>query len=1315
MCVIKRTTLAKKRKFILFIIYYYRKDLILHFVIIYTYCRFMMTMKKLLVLYLTLFISVSFAQNKGDATINWLEKKQLKIGNSIFNVPVFAGTSYNYNSSEKSISYILNLSETGSVEGNSIQISNLIYESVSLTQLGDLALENIPKNPSEILKINISRDEKQLFLVLSPIVKDETGFKRIKSFSYSLSGNTSRIASQNTTKKTAVVTNSVLATGDWYQFYVEKSGVYKISKSFLQSLGVDISKIDPKKIKIYGNGGRMLPLANSIAYPLDIAENAIQIIGESDGVFDNEDYILFYAEGVDTFNAESQTNVNLYDTKSYYYVTIQGEDGKRISTMLQPSGTSILNTTLFDDYQFHELDLVNIVKLGRQWYGESFEIEDEQEFSFSIPNIDTTTPVKLSISGGAAAFITTFLEVAVNNQNLGKINFSALSANSSIKFNPASIPTNTTIPATENIKIKLNYNNNGVPGSKGYLDYIRLTSKRKLQGYGKQFHFQYDLSASGSGIINYTISNANGISQVWDVTDIYNVTKIENQNQSSFSIKANLGELRKYIAVDVADYFTPLKTSKTKIVNQNLKGTFYNNTIDYAIITPSFLAIQAEKLASFHRSYSNLNVKVITLESIYQEFSSGKQDIAAIRNCIKYIYDNPLNPSKKIKYINLFGDASFDYKNRTINNTNIVPIYHAVNSNSVGESSYSSDDFYGLMDTNEGNISGFFGGIDIAVGRMLVKDVNQADEMVNKVIEYHDIKSFGNWRNNFVVIADDSDEDSDKSLQTNQNILADVVTAQKPFINATKILLDSYDQESSAGGFRYPKAKADLFNAFEKGALVFNYLGHGGEDGLSAERLWDKSDGQNMSNQFRYPLFITITCDFSRFDNPLRPTAGEYTYWNPSGGAISMITTIREIGQYSAENFNVLFAKNLFSYGSNEYTSIAEALRISKNTNPNSSTNVVFYIGDPALMLAIPKPKITLTKVNDVPVSQTIDDFKSLSKLKLTGEITDENNLPLTNYNGELFTNIFDKNISKTTLNNDGYSPPINFDVLGQTIYRGNASITNGQFEFSFVVPRDIRVPLSNGKISFYAKKTGQLQNETGYDTNIKIGGVNENAVADNIPPTVQLYMNDENFVSGGTTNESPFLLANLEDENGINTASGIGHDIVAILDGDESNPYVLNDYYQTNLDDYTKGTLRFPFRNLKVGLHTVTLKAWDVYNNPIITEIQFIVVGDDTITLTNVLNYPNPFVSYTEFWFTHNRPYEPLEVQVQVMTITGKVVWTRNQIITTDGFLSKEITWNGRDDFGDKIGKGVYVYKLAVKSNLTNQKTEKFEKLVIL
>jgi hypothetical protein len=859
-----------------------------------------------------------------------------------------------------------------------------------------------------------------------------------------------------------------------------------------------------------------------------------------------------------------------------------------------------------------------------------------------------------------------------------------------------------------------------VPDSKGYLDFIFLKSRRNLKGYGKQFQFQYDAASSNVGIGEYQITNAASIQQIWDVTDIFNVTKVDNNSQSTFAFKANLGEIRKYVALDTNDFYTPLKDSQTDVVNQNLKGTIFNNNqgqfqdIDYLIVTPYFLGSQAEKLANFHRINSQLNVKVVYLENIYQEFSSGKQDIGAIRNFVKYVYNNASSPDKKVKYLNLFGDASYDFKNRIAIASNIVPIYQALNSFTSGESSFASDDYFGLMDDNEGDVDSFQGSLDIAVGRMIANSTTQADELVNKVIDYHDIKSYGNWRNNIVFIADDADKKSDASLQSKINNLTDVIVAQKPFINARKILLDSYVQETSAGGNRYPKARQDLFNAFENGALVFNYLGHGGEDGLAQERIWEKSDGQNLSNRYKYPLFITITCDFSRFDNPFRPTAGEYTYWNPKGGAISMVTTIREIGQTTGENFNDVLASYIFSYGSDEYTSIAESLRLAKNDYA-PRTNVVFYLGDPALKLAIPRPKIVLTKVNDMPITGPVDNFKSLAQIKITGQLTDENNNVLNTYNGELSIQIFDKMIPRTTLNNDRNNSTMNFSTLGETIFRGNASVINGQFEFSFVVPRDIMIPLGNGRISFYGKRGDLLLDKTGFDTSIKVGGINENAAVDNTPPKVKLYMNDQTFISGGITNSSPIFLAFLEDENGINTASGIGHDIIAILDGDENNPYKMNDYYETELDNYKKGKLKFPFRNLAKGLHTILFKAWDVYNNLVTAEIQFIVVGDESITLTNVLNYPNPFVNYTQFWFTHNKPFEPLEVQVQVMTITGKIVWTKNQTITTDGFLSREITWDGKDDFGDKIGKGVYVYKLTVKSVLTNTKTEKYEKLVIL
>lgn len=1272
-------------------------------------------MKKLIILVFVCFFTTCWSQNKVDININWTATSPYLIGSYSIKIPQFKAPEFSFDDGNKSIFYTSLTPSSRPIEESSLIISDVVTAPISIGELGELNRSNIPNSINATLSNTVAREKYNTVFSFSPLIKQNDTYYKVVSLRYSFAYSNKRQAAAPSDFTS--IYNSVLAIGDFYRFYITKSGVYKISKDFLQQVGINTSGLDPRKIQLYGNGGRMIPLKNNVPYPADLTENAIQVVGEEDGLFDSSDYILFYGEGVDNWNNESQTSTNLYADKSYYYIKVGTENGKRIGPLVEADAPSNLIINEFDDYQYHEVDRVNIARLGRRWFGEEFQVNNQQSFDFSVPNVVAGSSSSLKVYTAAASGNFTSFRVEANGQQVGNISIGPIGSYTEAVEGVL----NTTFPASENVNISLTYNNNGAPSADGYLDYIILKSKRKLLPTGKQFVFQYDAASTSSGVGTYQFQDATGISQVWDITDLYNVTQKNINSSATFSFNQNMGEIRKYSTVVLADTYVPSIDNETKIANQNLKGTLFLDSqgqfkdIDYLIFTPKLFQQQAEKLAQFHRSYSQLNVKVITLESVYPEFSSGKQDIGAIRNLVKYVYFNASSPEKRVKYVNLFGDASYDFKNRISKFSNFVPIYHSLNSYTLGESSFASDDYFGMMDPNEGDVDGSSRGLDIAVGRMIANSTKQADELVTKVIDYHDVKSYGNWRNNFVVIADDSDVVQDASLQTRMNNLADTIVNEKPFLNAKKILLDAYVQETASGGSRYPKAREDFFNAFGKGALVFNFLGHGGEDGLTQERVWDKSDGQNLSNKYKYPLFITITCQFSRFDNPFRPTAGEYTYWNPIGGAISMITTIREIGQITGETFNDILSKYLFSYGSNQYTSIAEALRLAKNDPQAQATRVVFYLGDPALFLAIPKPKIQLTQVNDVPISGTIDDLKSLAYVKLAGEVVDENNAVQSNYNGTLAVQIFDKEIIRSTFNNDGNSPVINFKTLGETIFRGNATVSNGQFEFGFVVPRDISIPLGNGRISFYSKKENTYLDNSGSNTTVKIGGINANAVADNVPPQVKLYMNDQSFVDGGITNTSPLFLAYLEDENGINTAGGIGHDIVAILDGNESNPYKLNEYYETELDDYKKGKVKFPFRNLSPGLHTITFKAWDVYNNLVTSELQFMVTSNESITLTNVLNYPNPFVNYTEFWFTHNRPFEPLEVQVQVITITGKIVWTKNQTITTEGFLSREINWDGRDDFGDRIGKGVYIYKLTVKSTLTGSKTEKYEKLVIL
>lgn len=1283
-------------------------------------------MMKKIVLFIMLFLCLALqAQQKNQVELIWKDGVKSSAGDVKINIPSFQGEYMDYRHDSKELFFAISIPASSGIRENSLEITNALYENITAAQLGDLSSAKLPLAINAKVKTATARGQQYAVITLSPVIKEGGAYRRLKSFGYNYQPDNTKSGSGNY-KNNNIITNSVLASGEWHRFYVEKSGVYKVTRSFLQQMGVNVN-VNPRNIKIYGNGGRMLPLLNSTEYPLDLAENAVTFIGEQDGVFNNEDYILFYAEGVDNWNAENGTHNNLYADRSYYYVTSQGGEGKRIGAMFQPSGGATVTTGLGDEYLFYEKDLVSVARLGRKWHGEQFNVNNEQNFEFALPDIEPSLPVAIRVSAAAKSAIPTTMAVKANGANLGSLTFTvpgesteATDGNYTGTFN-----------ATDNATITLTYNNSGAPGSNAWLDFITLQYKRRLRGNGRQFRFQFNQSASNTGIIEYQFANAGSVGEVWDITDIYNVSKAINQGgQGTFSFRAGMGELRKYIAVSSSDYFTPLKESNAKVVNQNIKGTVFRNAqgqfqdIDYIIVAPEFLSSRAEKLANMHRTQSQLNVKVVKLENIYQEFSSGKQDIGAIRNFVKYVYTNASSEDKRVQYLNLFGDASFDYKNRIPNNTNIVPTLHAYNPN--GGSNYSevttfmSDDFFGLMDDNEGPmLGGNTDRLDIAVGRMLVNNEQQADEMVNKVLEYTSEEAYGRWRNEYLLISDDLDNNGEQFVDKLEGIAASLVTG-RPFINVRKIHSDSFIQEASAGGQRYPEARRQIINSLNYGTLVVNYLGHGGEEGMASERIFTRTDAQNLTNRFKYPLFITATCALTRFDNPYRQTAGEDLYWNSKGGAIAMITTTRSIYISTAFDISPVISNRLFALnpGDGGYPSMAEALRQAKvATNGSDNARVIGFVGDPALKLAIPRPKVILTEINGVPLAESTDVLEALSFIKLGGQVTDENGTLLSNYTGELAVTISDKEVQRSTLNNDGLPGDHikQFTTLGETIFRGNASVNAGKFEFGFVVPRDIRIPVATGRASFYAKRKNILQDHTGYDLTIKVGGVNENAAADNTPPRIKLYMNEESFVSGGITNDSPILLALLEDENGLNTASGIGHDMIAILDGDETNQYILNDYYETELDNYKKGRLRFPFANLEKGLHTLTVNAWDVYNNPVSAEIQFTVVGNDALQIEKVLNYPNPFVSYTEFWFSHNRPFEPLDVQVQIFTITGKVVKTINQQIVTDGFLSRDIKWDGRDDFGDKIGKGVYVYKLTVRSSATNKTAEKYEKLVLL
>mgnify|MGYP001374885670 FL=1 len=1263
-------------------------------------------------------ISANFFSQSSQIDIDWFGEEQYNIGNLSLIVPNSKNFKNNYSYGDY-YKIVKQWESDKIIDESSVQISNIIYTDIDVSEYNGLEKINFSNEANFRFNSSISKNKIFSFLELEPIIFADGKYKIVESFVVNYS-----FLERSKNNKNSIQ-SSVMRNGDWYQFFIQESGIHKIDRNFLENLGINTESIDPRKIKIFGHGGEMLTMQNTENFLIDPFENSIKITGEEDGSFDSDDYILFYASGPGAYNSENNTNLNLYEDKISYFLSIGSEDGLRISDLLEPDGETSFSIDYYTNYQFHENDDYNLAKIGRRWFGDRFDYENIKTFSFDIDNLIVDQPVKLKISAAATSEIVTSMSVELNGTQLSTMVFGSIG--DPILATGDSFSSNINLNSSQ-ANITLTYNNNGNPASSAYLDFISIEAISGLNFNGGQLIFYNDDLDFESEIVSYQISNSSNILSVWDISDLSNVLEITHNQESNLTFKSVYSSSNRFVAYDGVDFYTPTVEDNSQISNQNLKENIFLNSlneiepVDYIIIARSDMLFEAERLANINRDVNGLNVKVVELQKIYNEFSSGNQDISAIRNFIRYVYNNS-NNNNSLKYLCLFGDASYDYKNRIPNNTNIIPSWNSLNSFSLS-SSYVSDDFFGMMDIAEGTMTNS-NKLDIAVGRILADSNSRAKDLVDKIETYYSQNSFSDWRNKIIVVSDDVDEPWENIIQSTSNNIADLITENKPFFNAKKILADAFNQETSSGGERYPEVKSQLINGMKQGALVVNYFGHGGEDGLARERIFDKIDAVDITND-KFNCFVSVTCEFTKFDNPNRETAGEYLYWNKNGGSIALITTTRQIFVSVGVNFNLTLENYLFSLDSDSYTTMAEALRLTKidpSISNSDQRRLVFFIGDPAMKLSIPEPQIIITRINDIPIDEFESNISGLDLVNIKGNVLDSSGQIIDNYQGELTATVYDKEIERSTLGNDGTTDnsgnPIllDFKTLGETLFRGKSSISNGEFEFNFVVPRDVGMQVDFGKFSFYSKENNSLQDKNGYDLSVLMGGINENADEDNIGPEIELFMNDESFINGGITNENPNLIVKLFDENGINTSSGVGHDIIATIDSNQENSYVLNDYYEANIDDFQNGTINFPLSDISPGSHTLRLKAWDVYNNSSESEIEFTVFDEDQdLVIENVLNYPNPFINYTEFWFNHNSS-TALNVTIQVFTISGKLVKTI--LGTTESFgnnsFSRDFYWDGRDDYGDKVAKGVYIYKLNVRSESLNKSVSKIEKLVIL
>jgi len=1101
--------------------------------------------------------------------------------------------------------------------------------------------------------------------------------------------------------------NSVLSEGEWYKVKIDKSGIFKITYQELQEMGFNVS-VNPKKIAVFGNGGGILPEMNNAFRHNDLEQNPIVLVGEEDGSFDPNDYIMFYGEGPVTWNYNALAEVfnfqsNYYDDYSYYFITALNEDAKRVQTMQPPQGSPDVVITDFIDYQWHELDERNLFNTGRQWFGEVYDFNLTKEFTFSFPNIITESESGyLNAAFAGRSFSSHGFSIYVNDQLEKTVSVEIVYASNAYQLGKTRSTQFTFTPDNDQLVVKTVYNRTS-NSAVGYLNFIELNVKRRLLMEGSQMHFRTPISDTNAQIARYRLGNASSDLIVWDISEPVQAKKINCQFSAStleFTASATVESLNEYIAFyDNDDLYKTVFVEK--VANQNLHAL---KNIDYLIIAHEDFLEEANRLAEFHKTIDNFSSFITTPELIYNEFSSGSQDITAIRDFVKMLYDDS-DPGREIKYLLLFGDASFDYKDRLTDNTNFVPCWESMESMNI-VNSVASDDYFGLLDDGEG----IGGAVDVGIGRFVVRTPEEATTAVDKVIDYatNTTDVMQPWRNMITFVADDGDNNT--HLRHAEE-LSDHIYQNYPVYNIDKIYLDAYKQIATPGGQASPDMNKAINDKIEKGTLIFNYSGHGGESGLGHEKFMQIADINSWTNTDKLSLFITATCEFTRYDDPTRVSAGEFVFLNKKGGAIALMSTAR--ATYASANLalnRAIYKDNLFKKVNGEYPCLGEVIMKSKVGGDNDTKFVL--IGDPALRLAYTKHKAETIKINSEAVIENMPDtLQALAKVKVEGIVTDQQGNLLSDFNGLVFPTVYDKFSEIETYGDE--NPSTTFRVRRNILFNGQASITNGRFVFEFIMPRDIAYNYGFGRISYYVRN--QNEDGAGYDENIIVGGFNEDAEADEKGPDITLYMNDTTFTDGGKTDQNPDLLAFVFDESGINTTgNGIGHDIVATIDDDYNQSYILNQYYEADMNSFQSGKINYPISNLEDGSHILSLRVWDIYNNSSTAYLNFVVVSQNEMLVENLLNYPNPFISETNFVFNHNQSGQDLDVKIVIFSLDGRKVKTIETRVNPEGYQSTPIKWDGRNDNGATIGKGFYVYRVIVK-NENGATGEDTSKLVFL
>ena len=1134
--------------------------------------------------------------------------------------------------------------------------------------------------------------------------------------------------------------HSKLQSGDWFRMTVTEDGVHALTYEQLQSEGVPVSGLASDLINIYGNHEGQLSYLNSELGETDLKLNSIVVEDGGDGQFGPGDRILFYASSAQRWDLLSNGerfvhSKNVYTDSATYFLGIGVDPPQRITDIALSTDPATDQVTAFNDRQFFERDNINMIKSGRTWFGEHYDVVDFYNWVFSVPFLRPQDTITLVVDGMART-------LEPNSQTSYSSSFDLIAGSFNTSWSVDGFidnyASNYAIPFQQvlgftydqsTLPITITFNPHDPITSQAWMNYLEMNARRDLKFIGDQLLFRDLTSVQPGAVSEFTVDLAQNVHRIWEITDpthVGNVSFATSGAQKSFRVATD--SLRQFIAFRNGGFPVPVITGR--VPNQDLHATAIPT--DLVIVCPQAYLSEVQPLVD-RRISEGLVVAMVTPEQVFNEFSSGQRDATAIKRYMKLLYDKAGNdPMLMPRYLLLFGDGSYNNWVLADNNQNLVPTYQTKDSWNTSRS-YCSDDYFGLLDNNEGEYTGDL--VDIGIGRIPASNKLMAKQMVDKILNYDRLilnnaaggvcattgdGGANDWRNWVLFVSDDQEgADLEGTVHmVNSDELATGVETDYPDYNVTKIYLDAYQQTSTPGGERYYDAEAALRERVQKGLLLLNYVGHGGEVGWAHERLLDNTTILGWTNKDRLPLWMTATCEFSRWDDPARTAAGEYVLLNPDGGGIGLMTTTRLA--YSAQNQAI--SRFFYDFAFEQFDEQGRTARLGDiyrrtkyaitDSQPGQTNHRSFsLLGDPSVALAMPRLQVLTTAVTDT-LGNAVDTLLALSTIRVSGIVADDNGVQIPDFNGVVIPTVFDKSSSVVTLANDGGNP-FPFQLRRNVIYRGKATVTGGAFNFTFVVPKDIAYQYGFGRLSYYVESS--TTNGNGANNDIVVGGTDNSVVLDENGPRINLFMNDERFVPGGTVNDDPLLLAKLFDENGINTlGNSIGHDMLAILDENTEQSVVLNDLYEADLDTYKSGRVLYRYSDLPEGNHTLRVKAWDVHNNSADAYTEFVVAASEELALAHVLNYPNPFTTRTDFYFEHNRPCSALHAQVQVYTVSGRLVKTLDRQLQCEGTRSEPMTWDGLDDSGDKLGRGVYVYRLNI-TTPEGESADKFEKLVIL